>query len=158
MGKVRFFLSWVLIPIGLLSAEGASAQSLCEPVSKLASEFLDLELAGARWQGGDSPCLPKLKLSALKVQKLDLPADPALLEPEVLLPEGRRIEIQPKLLPSDLIAVRYQYIGKKEGKDTPMEDFLILKRNFNQELKKKGCVSLHQSPRYFLMSSRCKVE
>ena len=159
-----FFLC--LIGAEARAEEGAG--SPCDSMQTIAEEFVAFELAGGRWQGGDSPCLAKLKLKTRPTKKLvDLP-DPSLLDPEFLLPSKRKVEVQVKRLPNDQIGVKIHYLGRKyrvdlknganAGSDVPVNDHLVLRLNFNQERDKKGCASLQSPPAHLVMRQECAAD
>jgi hypothetical protein len=151
--------AWVRM-IGVFLGSVAVAQEVptpnpCDDLGRLSAEFMDLELAGSRWQGGEPRCLSQLKLKLLRRVKLDGPADPALLDPEYVLPKGRKVSIQTRRLPQDLIELKISYLGRRLGKDERVRDELVLKLNFGKAREEKGCVTLHRAPKYFVMREGC---
>ncbi len=136
--------------------ESRYTDELCDDVEKVAQEFIDLELAGQRWQGTiDKPvCLKKAK--PLTVGSERVPAsDPTLLDPEYLLPDGRKVQFTVKKSADELLEVFLSYIGKKGGKDVPVRDHFTLKRNFGKVRDVRGCASLFLEPEHFVMRSSC---
>lgn len=132
---------------------------VCEDFQKVVGEFIDMELSGLRWQGvvGDPSCLAKLKPMATSIDRVPA-SDPALLDPEFLLPENRNISFVVKRLPEDLLDVVMNYIGKKNKKDYPVKDHFVLKLNYGRARDQKGCASWYSEPEHFVMRSRCWQE
>ena len=138
------------------TVESNYTDELCEDDKKIASEFIALELAGQRWQGTiDKPvCLKAVQ--PVTVGNDRVPAsDPALLDPEYLLPEGRNIQFSVKRLPDDLLEVVMNYIAKKKGKDVAVKDHFTLKRNFGKVRDIRGCASFYLEPEHFVMQAKC---
>jgi hypothetical protein len=133
-------------------------RSPCEDLERLGSEFMEYELAGGRWQGGDSACLSKLRMKTVRAIKADGPADPALLDPEYLLLKKRKMGIRTRRLPQDLLELRISYLGRKLGKDEQVEDDLTLKLNFGPARTEKGCATLHRPPKHFVMREGCSED
>jgi hypothetical protein len=146
--------------IGLPGAARAETQTypdeVCEDFHALAGEFVEMELAGLRWQGvsGDPVCLSKLKTHATRIDRVPA-SDPYLLDPEYVLPDGRNVEYVVKRIPNDLLNVVMNYIAKKDKKDIPVKDHFILKLNFGKSREQKGCASWYSEPEHFVMRSRC---
>ena len=155
----------------VLTTQGAHAQTktdtpvvmveftdeVCEDFHKIASEFIEMELSGLRWQGvksGDPVCLKKFRPTATSVDRVPA-SDPALLDPEYLVPENRKVDFTVKRLPDDLLEVMMNYIGKKNKKDVPVRDHFVLKLNFGRARFAKGCASWYSEPEHFVMRSRC---
>jgi hypothetical protein len=140
-----------------LLAPGAEyTDEVCENFHKIAEDFIDMELSGLRWQGvsGNPECLSKLKLQTASIDRVPA-SDPALLDPEFLLPENRKIDLSVKRLPNDLLDVVFNYIGRKLKKDVPVRDHFVLKLNFGHLRAQKGCASWYSEPEHFAMRSRC---
>jgi hypothetical protein len=145
-------------------AEGAAAPTVsatysdevCEDFQRIASEFIEMELSGLRWQGvaGDPSCLKKFKPLATSIDRIPA-SDPSLLDPEFLIPENRKIDFSVRRIPNDLLEVVMNYIGKKNKKDVPVKDRFVLKLNFGQNRAAKGCASWYSEPDHFVMRSRC---
>jgi len=135
--------SKVSAPIGVYSDE------VCEDFQKIAGEFIDMELAGLRWQGveGDPSCLTKLKPATAPADRV--PAS------EFIIPENRKVDFSVKRLPNDLLEVVMNYLGKKNKKDIPVKDHFVLKLNFGHQRDLKGCASWYSEPEHFVMRSRC---
>ncbi len=128
---------------------------VCEDYQKIASEFVEMELAGLRWQGSESPaCLGKVKTEATQVDRVPA-SDPALLDPEFLIPDNRKVDFSVRRIPNDLLEVVLHYIGKKRGKDQPVKDQFLLKLNYGKSRDLKGCASWYTEPIHFVMRSRC---
>jgi hypothetical protein len=134
----------------------AYSDETCEDFNTIANEFIAMELAGLRWQGvtGDPECLAKLKPVATSVDRVPA-SDPALLDPEYLLPENRKVNFIVKRIPNDLLDVVMNYIGKKNKKDYAVNDHFVLKLNFGKTRELRGCASWYSEPDHFVMRSRC---
>jgi hypothetical protein len=166
------FLVWGILigSLFFMHMPASGEASACDDLSKVASEFMDLELAGARWQGGGSPCLPKLKLKLIRPIQATGSADPALLDPDYLLPKTRKLEIKTRRLPQDLLELRISYLGRKfstaqqgasdlaRRADVPVQDALILKLHFGRAREEKGCATLHKAPAHLVMREGCAEE
>lgn len=151
----------LIVVAGCLAFCAARAQELpgpCEDLSRVGSEYMEYELAGGRWQGGDSPCLTKLKIKTFRARKAQGPADPALLDPDYILPKKRKIEVTTRRLPQDLLEIRITYLGRKHRKDELVHDALTLKLNFGRAREEKGCASLQRPPRHFVMREGCSED
>lgn len=132
---------------------------VCEDYQKIAQEFIDVELAGFRWQGSDDTpmCLKAAHPQTLNVDRVPA-GDPALLDPEFLLPENRKVDFTVKHLPNDLLEIVMNYIGKKNKKDVPVKDQFILKLNYGRVRDLRGCASWYSEPQHFVMRSKCWKE
>ncbi len=157
----------VVLPIlmGSLAYAGAiESDERCDSVQTIAEEYMALELAGYRWQGGDSPCLSKLKLKTQVSVKSKGAADPLLLDPEFIIPDRRKVDIQAKCLPQDLIEVRVAYLGKKKkpgikgGEDVAVKDRFTLKMNFGRDRIQKSCASILIPPVHLVMKKSCVAD
>ena len=144
----------------LFSVDPARASVLfteesCDSMFLLGTEFVELELAGARWQGGDSPCLSALRLKTMPSRKIKQSQDPGLLDPEYLVEGKRKVRVNVKRLPDDLVEVIYSYPGTRGGKDVPVSDRMVLKLNFGKIRKDSGCALIQTPPRHFVMRKSC---
>ena len=144
----------------LFSVDPARASVLfteesCDSMFLLGTEFVELELAGARWQGGDSPCLPSLHLKTMPSRKFKPSQDPGLLDPEYLLEGKRKARVKVKRLPDDLLEVSYSYPGTRLGKDATISDRMVLKLNFGKTREDSGCALIQTPPRHFVMRKSC---
>jgi hypothetical protein len=119
------FLAWAFLFSGT-SAGGAPlfTEESCDSISLLGAEFVELELAGARWQGGDSPCLSSLRLKTMPARKLKQTQDPGLLDPEYLVEGRRKARVKVKGLESVTLAT---WLGKKPLTAPVTSNFHILK-------------------------------
>lgn len=159
MGRCHAVL-WMMFASlsGSLPARGAEApfpEDDCEQIDLVAREFLALERSGARWQGGEAFCVPKLKLKTWKAEKIKGLPDPSLADPDYLIPGSRRIDIKSRRTPDDRIVVKYSYVGKKNGREFSVQDELDLKLNFGKARAQKGCAELYKPPRYLVMDLEC---
>jgi hypothetical protein len=136
--------------------ESRYTDEICEDDQKIVKEFIDLELAGQRWQGteGKPVCLQKAKPQTVGTDRVPA-SDPSLLDPEFLLPDSREIHYTMKKIPDDLIEVVLNYIGKKHGKDVAVSDHFTLKKNFGKVRDIRGCASFYLEPVHFVMRSSC---
>ena len=134
-------------------------QETCEDYQKIAQEFIDVELAGSRWQGtlGPTRCLMVQQLQAVKVDRAPT-SDARLLDPEFLIPENRKVEFSVKRLPNDLLEVVMNYLGKKDQKDIAVKDRFTLKLNYGKVRESKSCASWYVPPEHFVMRSKCWTE
>ena len=134
-------------------------EATCEDYQKIAREFIDVELAGARWQGtlGPTQCLTAQHLQTVKLDRASA-SDPRLLDPEFLIPENRKVEFSVKRLPNDLLEVVMNYLGKKNQKDIAVKDRFTLKLNYGKVRESKGCASWYVPPEHFVMRSKCWTE
>ncbi len=155
----------LLLAIAFLSnsvsarVESDFSDEVCENYQKIAQEFIDIELAGSRWQGTDQPpsCLVAQHPQTMNVDRTPA-GDPGLLDPEYLLPDTRKIAFQVKRLPNDLLEVMMSYIAKKNKKDVPVKDRFILKLNYGKVRSLRGCASWYAQPEHFVMRSGCWKE
>ncbi len=132
------------------------SDELCQDERKIAGEFIEAELSGLRWQGTDETpkCLKNLKPNTMNAERI-FEGDPALLDPEYLLPKGRKVNYSVKRLPDDLLEVSFSYIGKKMGKDFAVRDKMVLKLNFGRVRDLRGCASYFSEPEHFVMRTQC---
>jgi hypothetical protein len=135
--------------------EPVFSDEVCEDYLQIAKDYVELELLGLRWQGGEPSCLKSVQVKSLLSERAISIGDPGLLDPELLLPRDRMVSVQVKRVPQDLLEVRFSYIGKKGSQDIPVKDFAILKLNFNRTRDLKGCASLYQAPSHFVMRKGC---
>jgi hypothetical protein len=152
-------LAWVLVFLqGALAAplvEPLFSDEDCEDYQKIASEYVELELAGVRWQGGDSPCLKGLKLTTGLSDRAVPVADPALQSPAYLLPESRQMDIWVRRIPGDRLEVKVHYIGKQGSREKPVRDTAILRLNFGRSREARGCASVFQPLEHLVLRSHC---
>ncbi len=159
----------VVLPLlmGSLAFAGAiESDEVCDSIQTIAEEYMALELAGYRWQGGDSPCLSKLKLKTQGSARAKWKgaADPLLLDPEFIIPDRRKLDVQAKRLPQDLIEVRVAYLGRKKspgtkmGEDVAVKDRFTLKINFSRDRIQKGCASILVPPAHLVMKKSCVAD
>jgi len=135
-------------------AEDFSAES-CRDQHAITKEVIELELSGVRWQGGDSPCLKQSRFDKVVAVKARV-GDPYLLDPEVTLPKGREVKIlSERWLDIGGVEVKFAYIGKKDGKDVPIEDQLVYTVNYGKNRKKRGCATISEEPHHFVMRAEC---
>jgi hypothetical protein len=132
------------------------SDEVCEDFRTVASEFIDMELAGLRWQGvsGNPSCLGRLTPKATAIDRVPA-SDPSLRNPQYILPENRSVDFNVRRIPGDLLEVAMNYIGKKNKKDVTVKDRFILKMNFGKAREAKGCASWYNEPEHFVMRSRC---
>lgn len=138
------------------ASEAQYTDEMCENFEKIAQEFIDVELAGSRWQGSDGipSCLANQKVQTFTVDRVPA-GDPALLDPEFLLPETRNVSFRVKRLPNDLLDVVLNYIAKKNKKDVAVKDHFVLKLNYGKLREIRGCASWFSEPTHFVMRSKC---
>lgn len=148
---LHFFLT-----AGHASIETPYTDEVCEDFEKIAQEFIDVELAGSRWQGTDGipSCLANQKVQTFLPDRVPA-GDPTLLDPEFLLPETRKISFTVKRLPNDLLEVIMNYIAKKNKKDVAVKDHFVLKLNYGKLRNIRGCASWFSEPTHFVMRSKC---
>jgi hypothetical protein len=171
VGRCLVLCVVIVLICGFRAKEPATGEAIaCDDLSRVASEFMELELSGARWQGGDSPCVPKLKLKLLRAARSGSSGDPSLLDPEYLLPKSRKVGIQARRLPQDLLELKISYLARKfvtepeetskagRNVDVPVHDVLILKLQFGRARAEKGCATLHKPPAHFVMREGCAEE
>jgi hypothetical protein len=144
-----------------IAAQSASLEftaETCKDLSTITHEVLELELSGARWQGGVSPCLQQNQFKTIyAVQEKIL--DSSLLDPEYLLPKGREIRVlSEKWLDIGAVEVRFAYIAQKNGKEAPVQDQLVYKLNYGKNRQARGCAVISEEPRYFVMRKGCSKE
>lgn len=153
------FLAWAFL-FSATSAGGAPlfTEESCDSISLLGAEFVELELAGARWQGGDSPCLSSLRLKTMPARKLKQTQDPGLLDPEYLVEGRRKARVKVKRLPDDLVEVTFSYPGTRLGKDAAISDRMVLKLNFGKTREDSGCALIQTPPQHFVMRKSCVRE
>jgi hypothetical protein len=130
----------------------------CEDLDLVAREYLSLERAGIRWQGGDPKCLAHLRLKTWKKDRVHAAPDPALADPDYVLPSNRKMKIKSKRTPDDRIVVSYSFVGKKDGKEGLVQDEFELRMNFGKNRSKQGCATLLRAPRYLVMDAQCVEE
>ena len=127
----------------------------CEDYQKIANEYVELELSGSRWQGGDSPCLKGLKLRTALAERPVPVADSALLQPEFVVPEDRLVEVGVRRIPGDRLEVKVHYIGKRAGKEKTVRDSAILRLNFGRAREVRGCASVFQPLEHLVLKRNC---
>jgi hypothetical protein len=127
----------------------------CEDLQRIGSEFVELELSGIRWQGGDSVCLEALRTRTLSSERPVPVSDPALTHPAFILPEGREPEILVKRISGDRLEVKVSYIGLKNGRDRPVRDTAILRLNFGRARELRGCASVFQPFEHLVLRKAC---
>ena len=138
--------------------ETSYSDELCDDLQQIAKDYVELELAGGRWQGGEPSCLKRLNLKTIPSERMVQAADPGLLDPEYLLPLKRELDFKVRRLPDDLIEVRYSYLGRKAGKDVPVQDLMLLRLNFGRARDIRGCASPFQPPLHLVMRSGCSQD
>lgn len=148
----------------LISAEAYSqtvevlhSEEPCENYKQLIQDYIDLELAGARWQGGTSSCIKKLKLRTMASEKMKLPEDPTLADPQYILTEGREIQSEYKRTEENLLEVKVYYIGRAPGskEDIQVKDTFKLKLNYGQTRDLRGCASVFTPLENLVMKKSC---
>jgi hypothetical protein len=154
----RIYLGFACLVFSTVNAAEPFQREDCEDLDLLAREYLSLERAGFRWQGGDPSCLPRLKLKAWKRDRLSSVPDPALADPDYVIPATRKMKFKTKRTPDDRVRVNFSYVGKKAGKQVLVEDEFELLLNFGKVRAQKGCASLLRAPKYLVMDFECVEE
>jgi len=135
-------------------AENFSVEA-CRDQHAITKEVIELELSGVRWQGGDSSCLKQSHFEKVVAVKAHV-GDPYLLDPELILPKGRDVKIlSERWLDIGGVEVKFAYIGKKDGKDVPIEDQIVYIMNYGKNRKARGCATISEEPRHFVMRAEC---
>ena len=146
----------------LLASDAGAGQVFqseeCEDLELIAREYLSLERAGLRWQGGEPLCLSRLKLKTWKKDRGAAVPDPALADPDYVIPSSRKMKIKTKRTPDDRVLVHFSYVAKKTGKEVSVSDEFELRLNFGKARSQKGCATLIRAPRYLVMDGSCVEE
>lgn len=153
------FLSFLFLnpaPSHAIEVTREYTDEICDDDQKIASEFIELELAGQRWQGviDQTACMKQAKVVTVGVNRIPS-SDPSMLDPEYLLKKGREVHFQIKKLPNDLIEVILNYIGSKNGKDVAVTDRFTLQKNYGKARMLRGCASFYSEPEHFVMRAQC---
>lgn len=156
MSLTTFFIFANVLVRSPIALAREYSDEVCEDFRNVASEFIEMELAGLRWQGvsGSSSCLSRLSPKATTIDRVPA-SDPFLRNPQFILPENRNVDFNVRRIPGDLLEVVMNYIGKKNKKDVAVKDHFILKMNFGKSREAKGCASWYTEPEHFAMRSRC---
>ena len=126
----------------------------CKDLQRITQEVIELELSGARWQGGTSPCLKQSNFKTVFATQQKI-GDSYLLDPEYVLSKGRQIRvISEKWLDIGGVEVKFAYIAKKNGKDVPVQDKLVYVMNYGKN-RQRGCAMVSEEPRHFVMRAEC---
>lgn len=155
--RVIGFLLLLSVSAHSQTVEIINSEDNCENYKKLIEEYIALELAGARWQGGTSSCLKKLKLDTMVSEKMKLPDDPTLSDPQYILTEGREIQSEYKRTADNLLEVKVYYIGRSPAgkEDVAVKDSFKLKLNYGQTRDLRGCASVFTPLEHFVMKKSC---
>ncbi len=135
--------------------ESLFSEEDCEDLQQIAHDYMELELAGFRWQGGDSTCLKDLKLKTWPERQEAPVADPALRRPEFLIPDDRPVDVSVRRIPGDRIELKVHYIGKKGAKELTVRDSAILRLHFGKIRESRGCASVFQPLDHLVMRRTC---
>jgi hypothetical protein len=136
--------------------ESLYSEEDCEDIQQIAQDYLELELSGFRWQGGESSCLKGLKLKTWPVHQEAPVADPALRRPGFLIPDDRPADVSVRRLPGDRLELKVHYIGKKGVKEVTVRDSAILRLHFGKVRETRGCASVYQPLEHFVMRRNCQ--
>jgi hypothetical protein len=130
----------------------------CKDLTAITKEVIELELAGARWQGGTSPCLQQSRFKTVYAVQEKV-GDSYLLDPEYVLAKGREVKvISEKWLDIGAMEIKIAYIGKKNGKDVPVQDGFVYSLNYGKNREKRGCATVSEEPKHFVMRAECVKE
>jgi hypothetical protein len=153
-----FWLAMLLVSGGVAGpvvVETLFSEEDCEDLQQVAQDYLELELSGSRWQGGESPCLGGLKLRTWPVRREAPVADPGARRPEFLVPDDRPVDVGVRRLSEDRIELKVHYIGRKGARDVPVRDAAILRLHFGKVREVRGCASVYQPLEHLVMRRNC---
>jgi len=154
-----FWLVFLFVSGGVASpvvVETLYSEEDCEDIQQIAQDYLELELSGFRWQGGESSCLKDLKLKTWPARSEAPVADPLLRRPEFLIPDDRPVEVSVRRLPGDRLELKVHYIGRKGVKEITVRDSAILRLNFGKIRETTGCASVYQPLDHLVMRRNCQ--
>ncbi len=154
-----FWLALLFASGGVASpvvVESLYSEEDCEDLQQIAQDYLELELSGFRWQGGESVCLKGLKLKTWPSQQEAPVADPMLRRPEYLIPDDRPADVSVRRLPGDRLELKVHYIGRKGAKEIAVRDTAILRLHFGKVRETRGCASVYQPLEHLVMRKNCQ--
>jgi hypothetical protein len=153
--------------LALLTALSVPAHAItftehtCEDSKKIVEELIELELSGARWQGGVSKCLKQSRFHTIFAKHQEV-GDEYLLQPEYVLSSGSEVKVVSKKPLPDLDAVEVEigYLARKydkklDQKENFIKDKFVYRLNYGRTRLKTGCVRLIEEPKNFVMKEEC---
>ncbi len=154
-----FWLALLFVSGGVASpvvVESLYSEEECEDIHQIAQDYLELELSGFRWQGGESGCLKDLKLKTWPARQEAPVADPALRHPEFVIPDDRPVDVSVRRLSGDRLELKVHYIGRKGAKEVTVRDSAILRLHFGKVREVRGCASVYQALDHLVMRKTCQ--
>jgi hypothetical protein len=126
--------------------------------SPLSREWIELELSGHRWVGGDSKCLDPKRFKVIRAHKAKV-NDADLLEPKYILKKGRQFKvIQERWIDDFSFEVTYVFIGTKGKTEVSVTEKMVFTLNFGQKREQLGCVSQFTEPAFLTLREDCHHE
>ena len=135
----------------------SAINSFAQSIDAISKEMIEYELAGARWQGGESPCLEQSHFKLIKAPHQSL-GDASLLHPTYSLPKGTAVSIiSSHVSVLDTVEVTFSYEILVAGKPVKIEDSLTYILNLGARLKRLGVASIYMEPKFFAMREECLI-
>jgi hypothetical protein len=155
MNWLVVFASLIFALPHLISSAAATVfdKETCTNVDLINEEIIQLELAGARWQNGQSQCLNQKNFKTVVAEKETLNGH-AFQRPAHLLPVNRKVEIISQTW-DDTLAQMTLSVRYLDRADQQVTDELTYRMNFGEKRAEKGCASLISDLTNFVMREDC---
>jgi hypothetical protein len=154
----RFALLFLIVLGPRIATSAAAAlptfdQDTCSNVDLINQEIIQLELAGSRWQMGQSICLNQENFKTILAEK-ETVSGPGFQRPSHFLLPNRKVEIVNQRWDDPLgqmtLSVRYL-----DQADQVVNDELTYRMNFGVRRAEKGCATLVSDLSSFVMREDC---